>query len=147
MLDSFAVLRQLEVMKLETPIHLRHDFDGSTYPPNTYTLTIAGAVHILNNLCALQMTTKLDSIHTFPFIEDEQANITGYGHQDKTVFVQKVNEYDEICADEIIPDIDKFSADQIRHKWVTIDANNERFTECNADTPGSIPVTTLWGWR
>lgn len=93
------------------------------------------------------LTTRLEEL-TFPFTEDEDANLTGYGHQDKAEFADHVNRYDAALAgvDEVVED-DRFEADHITHLWVTHNDLTEAFTIATPDTPGAIPVTTLWGAR
>jgi hypothetical protein len=84
---------------------------------------------------------------TYPFMEDENANITGYGHQDKAAFASAVNAYDEDCNGGPIPEEDQWSADSIAHQWVLPDADDERLHPVVEGTPDAIAVTTLWGQR
>ena len=83
----------------------------------------------------------------YPFVEDEDANITGYGHQDKAAFAAAVNAYDADCNGGPIPDADQWTPDQFEHKWVTPDESGERLKAVPEGTPGAIPVTTLWMHR
>lgn len=81
-----------------------------------------------------------------PFVEDENANITGPGHQDKAVFAAAVENYDFIMSGlpSIIP------VDDVAHRWVVAQADEDGEWSCSAvpaETPGAIPVTTVWGVR
>ena len=91
-------------------------------------------------------TTQYDDTHTFPFVEDEDGNITGYGHQDLDAFAAAINEYDAVCGD-VHPEAELWTGDEIAHHWVTVDEDGERLHPCSADTPGAVPVTGLWGQR
>lgn len=92
--------------------------------------------------------TEYDAEHTFPFVEDENCNITGHGHQDKAEFATAINQYDEVCNGEPYPEDEHWTADDIGHAWVTLDPDNdERLRPCPEGTEGAIPVTTLWGQR
>lgn len=84
---------------------------------------------------------------TFPFVEDENANITGYGHQDKAAFAAAVNAYDADCNGGPIPEDDQWTADSIAHVWALPDADGERLHPVAEGTPGAIAVTALWGAR
>jgi hypothetical protein len=95
---------------------------------------------------AKDFETEWDESITFPFIEDENANITGYGHQDKDEFADAVNRYDEICMGEPIDDVDKFSAHDVTHAWAR-QIDEERFQLCSPEHTGSFPITPLWGQR
>ena len=86
---------------------------------------------------------------TFPFIEDENCNITGYGHQDKAKFAALVNAYDVLVGG----DIGEWTADDITHGYAVTSEDGERFwTELDGEpvtekTPGAWPYTALWGTR
>lgn len=109
-------------------------------------------------------TTQWDDSTTFPFVEDENCNITGYGHQDKAMFAAEVNRYDEVCNGEPWPEGDEWTADYIGHRWAVMDPDGDRFWVnvpasdervehllppgiVTAATPGAFPITTLWGQR
>ena len=93
-------------------------------------------------------TSYWDTDHTFPFYEDENADITGYGHQDKDEFAAAVNEYDRLCNEGCaFPDDEQWDADDIGHGWAVVDFEREVLTLCDAATPGAVPITTLWGQR
>lgn len=110
-------------------------------------------------------STPYDDEHWFPFVEDEHANVTGYGHQDPTAFAASLNEYDALCGGEPADPEDLWSADDITHKWVLLDEDGERCwtswpppdpraldidlvrEPVTKDTRGAFPVTTLWGAR
>ena len=95
----------------------------------------------------LDLTMQYDPEHVFPFVEDENGNITGSGHQDLAQFAAAVNEYDTLCNDGPFPPDEQWDADHIYHLWVTVDADGECVHPCDEDTPGAIPVTALWGQR
>jgi len=87
----------------------------------------------------------------FPFFEDENANITGYGHQDKARFAAEINRYDALCNGKSMADDEQWTEHDITHKWV-VERGEYLATEVdgepvNAATPGAIPITGLWGER
>lgn len=84
---------------------------------------------------------------TYPFVEDENANVTGYGHQDKAAFAEALNAYDIACNGEPFSEDDLHTAGDVAHLWVIDDADHERLTVVQAETPGAEPVTTVWGQR
>lgn len=98
-------------------------------------------------------TTLWDANTAVPFIEDENCNITGYGHRDKELFAEQVNAYDTLCNGEPDAEAEQWTADDIGHRWAVMDGNEERFwvrldgEPVTADTPGAFPITTLWGQR
>jgi hypothetical protein len=103
---------------------------------------------------ALDFTTQWDETTSFPFIEDENANITGYGHQDPDAFAAEVNRYDEVCNDGApFSEDEQWSGAHVGHRWAVLDQDGERlWTEhegqpVTASTPGAFPITTLWGQR
>lgn len=89
----------------------------------------------------------------YPFVEDENANITGLGHQDPAAFAEAVNRYDEAMNGEPYPEDERWDADYIGHRWAVLDADGERLLTrvdgipVTADTPGAVAITTLWGQR
>lgn len=91
--------------------------------------------------------TMSEGGETYPFVEDENANITGFGHQDPAEFVAAVNRYDAECNDGPIDGVDLWPVEAIDHCWVTLDPDGERVHGCTRDTPGATPVTALWGQR
>lgn len=84
---------------------------------------------------------------TYPFVEDENANITGLGHQDPAQFVAAVNRYETECNGEPFPEHEQWDEGYIGHTWVTLDPDGERLHPCTRDQPEAIAVTTLWGQR
>lgn len=101
-------------------------------------------------LHVFDLTMQWDEAHWFPFVEDENCNITGPGHQDKATFAQLVNLYDDVCNGEPLGPDERWTADDIGHTWIRLpDDDGDLFiTEgVTAETPGAIPVTTLWGAR
>lgn len=86
-----------------------------------------------------------EGVEPFPFVEDENASISGYGHQDKAKFAAEVNRYDDYCNGGPFLDDARWTADDIGHKWASFDG--EHFAPVNPGTPGAVPLTTLWGQR
>lgn len=104
-----------------------------------------------------------DEHETYPFVEDEDANVHGYGHQDPEEFVAAVHRWDRACG-ALDADDEAFPASLVTHRWAVMDADRERFwvkvpasderTEhlmppgpVGPQTPGAFPVTCLWGQR
>ena len=84
----------------------------------------------------------------FPFVEDENCNVTGYGHQDKNAFAEALNRYDEEATGETLAENDRWTADDITHTWAVEDpTDDERLIPTHPTTPGAMPLTTLWGAR
>lgn len=89
----------------------------------------------------------------FPFVEDENANITGLGHQDREQFAAAVNRYDAYCMGEPANEDDLWTPDHIGHTWAVYAPDGESLyvqqdgKRVTSETPGAIAVTTLWGQR
>lgn len=106
----------------------------------------------------------------YPFTEDENANITGYGHQDKREFAAGIVSYDlemgaleEDEREETLDEYVKFTThtyaladpDDDEHFWVAgyplRPADAARLALPTAgigpETPGAFPVTLMWGVR
>lgn len=100
-------------------------------------------------ITAADLTMQWDEDNTFPFVEDENANITGYGHQDPAAFAAEVNRYDKITSGEAYPEDERWGAEHIGHRWAVANPDGESLTVKNvtAETPGAFPITTLWGQR
>ena len=92
---------------------------------------------------------------TFPFTEDEHANITGLGHQDKAEFAAAVNRYDAAMNGEPFPEDEQWDESHIAHRWAVLRehqgepalfavVDGDRVT---AGTPDAVPITTLWAQR
>lgn len=98
-----------------------------------------------------ELRMRYDEDHWFPFVEDENCNITGYGHQDEGEFAAAVNRYDEYATGEAFPQDEQWTADDINHQWATptFDKQGEWLLHPYAagNAPGAIPITTLWGAR
>lgn len=90
-----------------------------------------------------ELTFWLETNLWFPFVEDENCNITGPGHQEPIAFVHAIRAYDEACGVEA----GSHDTAEVSHRWVVADSDAESFTPCSPDTPGAFPVTTLWGVR
>lgn len=95
----------------------------------------------------LGLTMQYDDEHEFPFVEDDNGNITGDGHQDKAAFAELVNQYDELANQEPVPEEFRYTADDIAHLWATLNADGETMRQCPPDTPGALPITALWHVR
>lgn len=91
--------------------------------------------------------TTYDGDHVFPFVEDENANATGYGHQDRAEFAAAINRYDELTTGETVDDDDLWNEDYVGHYWVVIAPDGETLQRTTEDDPDAIPVTGLWGQR
>lgn len=83
-----------------------------------------------------------------PFVEDEDGNITGPGHQDPSAFAAAVTMYDvDVCGNTFA---DATSSYDVTHMWcvVPVDDDGEWVAGAVSEgTPGAIPVTTVWGVR
>jgi putative hydrolase of HD superfamily len=97
------------------------------------------------------LTTDMgaDAGGLFPFVEDENCNITGRGHQDKATFAAEVNRYDAYCNAEPVEAFDQWTASDVSHAWVRVRVlhDDERLHPCEPTDEGAFPVTTLWGAR
>lgn len=97
----------------------------------------------------------------WPFYEDENANVTGYGHVDPVEFVDAVFTYDVHMAGS---DAERHEPYEVSHKWAVLDMTDEdpeNWTmrwgypvpgqshpePYTAETPGAVPITTIWGAR
>lgn len=93
------------------------------------------------------LTLQFDADHWFPFVEDENCNITGPLHQDRKAFAAAVNRYDEVCSGNPYPESEQWDDTVVNHRWVRLDADGEKFATVQAGNPDAFPVTTLWGQR
>lgn len=101
-----------------------------------------------NSIGPIDLTMQMsEGGETYPFVEDENASITGYGHQDKAEFAAAINRYDTECNGEPMGYGDYWTADDIGWGWVTLNDDGETCHACAPGTPGAFPVTTLWGQR
>lgn len=104
------------------------------------------------------LSMQWDAETKFPFAENEDANITGYGHQDKAQFAAEINRYDKVCNGGEW-DEPGWEATDIGHKyavriseelctaWLPLDDPHVQDEPVGPDTPGAFPITTLWGQR
>lgn len=107
---------------------------------------------------------RADGAEPWPFTEDEDANITGYGHQDPTSFAAAVNAWDTECNGEPATDLDRWTAADVTHRWAVLDTDpnsHPRDPEprlwvkwppaapepVTGATPGAVAITTIWGQR
>lgn len=92
-------------------------------------------------------------VPAFPFVEDENANITGLGHQDKAAFAAEVNRYEEWCGGWLDEDGNAWTAGDIAHGYAVLDEDGERLhttlagSPVTQETPKAIAITSLWGQR
>jgi len=101
-----------------------------------------------------ELTMKYDESLTLPFVEDENCNITGYGHQDKEAFADAINLYDWKANAWYgdVPEDEKILAEDISHGWAVPvydmfgDWTLHR-VEFDPERDDIIPITTLWGFR
>lgn len=98
------------------------------------------------NLTADDLMMQWDDDTRFPFVEDENCNITGYGHQDKATFAAEVNRYDDACGNNV-PEASRVAESDISHQWAILSDDGEHLHVVPESTAGAHPVTTLWGWR
>ena len=95
-----------------------------------------------------ELTTRWDEEHWFPFVEDPNCNITGPGHMDKAAFAALVDQFERVASGEATTD--PWDPDVIVHRWVVPTDDDEGLfitKGVTAETPGAVPVTTLWGQR
>lgn len=85
---------------------------------------------------------------TYPFVEDEDHNLTGYGWLPLDAFVSAVNRYDEALghvADEPVTSLD------LAWLWVKHGEDGESLVvldpESVEDEPDAMQVTAVWGKR
>jgi hypothetical protein len=89
-----------------------------------------------------------DNGTTFPFMEDENCNVTGYGHQACADFATMLNLWDTEQNGKPYPEDDQWSAGDIVHRWVIVNPGDpDSLIAVVEGTPDAWPVTTLWGQR
>lgn len=102
------------------------------------------------------LTLAYDAEHWFPFVENEDADITGPGHQDEAAFAAAVNAYDIFTDPTIVASAAwrPWHAGDISHTWVVVEGwdsaqpeNEWRMHAVPEGTEGALPVTTLWNRR
>jgi hypothetical protein len=91
-----------------------------------------------------ELTMWWDDTTWLPFVESEDCDITGPGHQDKAAFAEAINAWERSC-DPMMSEGDGWGAGDIEHLWVIRDLDTLRNVPAN--TPDSIPVTALWDAR
>lgn len=95
-----------------------------------------------------RMTMWWDETLWLPFVESENCDITGPGHQDPAAFAALVTAYDRHATGD--PDVQSTPADVVRHRWIRVVATSPddwRAETVPADHPDAIAVTTVWGVR
>jgi len=90
----------------------------------------------------------------FPFVENENGDITGPGHQDRKLFALHIMEYDRLNGgddwEEEVSNDPGFIEDIVEHSWAVPQwLNADEFTLLLADeqTENAIPITHMWGYR
>lgn len=130
--SAFAVSRRRAVLLAEVPGAPRADAERA--------LTRAEAPE--------QMTTWWNESLWFPFVESEDCDITGPGHQDPETFAVLVNAYDTQASGGVI---DRVDAAMVVHDWIRVLVNDVdewvRSERVPQDHPDAIAVTTIWGVR
>lgn len=101
-------------------------------------------------------TYRAEGVAPWPFCEDGDANIHGYGHQDRAEFAAEVTRWD-IEQGAIDSEEDGHSAGEVAHRWAVLDPDGERFwvvtgpedarVPVTPETPGAFPITCIWGQR
>lgn len=88
------------------------------------------------------MTTWWDETTWLPFVEADNCNITGPGHQDKDVFAQAVTAWERTCdASKLVwPEWSAWKADDIAHLWVVSRDNWETWRVAPSGAPGAVPA-------
>ena len=95
-----------------------------------------------------RMTMWWDDTMWLPFVESENCDITGPGHQDPEAFAALVTAYDRHAVND--PDVDAVTAANVQHRWIRVVATSPddwRAESVTADHPDAIAVTTIWGVR
>ncbi|MFJ2518673.1 hypothetical protein ACIOWF_06845 [Cellulosimicrobium cellulans] len=94
------------------------------------------------------MTMWWDETLWLPFVESEDCDITGPGHQDKDTFAALVNAYDTRANGAVLERVD---AAMVVHDWIRVLVNDAeewvRSERVPQDHPDAVAVTTIWGVR
>lgn len=89
------------------------------------------------------MTTWWDDTTWLPFVEAENCNITGPGHQHKTSFAMAVNMWEWGCGATDA----RWTEHDVAHLWVTSKDDWQTWHVAPCDAVGAVPVTCIWGKR
>lgn len=95
-----------------------------------------------------KLTMWFDKTLWLPFIESDDGDITGPGHQNKEAFASTVTEWDKMCWND--PDMNPWDSQIVSHHWVIVTSDEHGeidYNLCDPDTEGAVPVTTMWGIR
>lgn len=82
----------------------------------------------------------------YPFVEDEDANITGLGHQDPETFAAAINRWDREVGGLDADELEDWTS-SVGHRWARLDDDGERLHPSKPGDPGALAITTLWGHR
>ena len=100
---------------------------------------------------AKEFTMWLTETMWLPFVEDENGNITGPGHQNKEAFAKLVNDYDrEVSEDKDWEEQEHITHGDVSHSYGMLFENESGdlwFKPTAAHDPGGVPITTIWGVR
>lgn len=115
----------------------------------TDTQTAPEQATLTQNEAAEYMTMWWDTTLWLPFVESENCDITGPGHQDPKAFARAVTHYDRTASAD--PKATKTDPADVKHRWILAkhlgDPDQWWAQAVPANTPGAIPVTTIWGVR
>jgi hypothetical protein len=93
------------------------------------------------------MTMQMSAEYNAPFWENEDADITAYGHWDRDKLIEKIREYDQyLSGEEPIGDYSDANL-QMRYRWVVPEGDLEdetlRLRYVDEGTAGAFAVTTV----
>ncbi len=97
-----------------------------------------------------RMTMWWDRTLFIPFVESENCDITGPGHQDPAAFAAAVTHYDVTASGD--PTCEPTDPIDVSWKWAIVEydpgfEDEWRVRQVPAGTVGAIPITTIWGSR
>ena len=96
-----------------------------------------------------ELLTDFSAERAFPFVEHDNGDVTGYGHQDPATFAEAVNLYDRCLVEGGFSS--GWQPDDVEHAWAIgdefADSADEALLLVPEDVPGAVPVTVLWGRR
>lgn len=100
---------------------------------------------------ANQMTMWFTETMWLPFVEGENCNITGPGHQNKEAFARMINDYDREAAGDLDWDEQEhITHNDVSHAYGKVHEDEYGefwFTPTSPTDPGAVPITTVWGVR
>lgn len=93
---------------------------------------------------AKEFTTWYTETRWVPFVEDEDGNITGPGHQNRLTFAMQVNEYYHEVS---WPDYGTITFGDVSHSYGQVYENESGefwVKPAEANDPGAVAITTVW---